>query len=317
MHIILYFHHARAKILLYMILFDHVTKTYPGDKHPALDDVSMHIAANDFVFLVGKSGAGKSTLIKMITKEEIPDKGKIIIGGLDLDYVKRRHIPQYRRRIGVVFQDFKLLPTRTVFENVAFALEIAGMSNREIEATVPKVLDLVGLADKAYKFPDNLSGGERQRVSIARSVARQPKILIADEPTGNLDVLTSKEIIDLLQKINDFGTTVLVTTHDANIVNHLKKRVITLKDGKIVSDQKSHGIYHLDSDNDDVTLPHPGFMHPSEYLVKPEQTISVSEAGQINRQIEEKTDENIARVNDAVENDLVRHSHRPHRRLIQ
>lgn len=147
----------------------------------------------------------------------------------------------------MVFQDFKLLPGRTVFENVAFALEIAGMSNREINRTVPKVLELVGLLDKAHKFPNHLSGGEQQRVSIARSVARQPKILIADEPTGNLDKLTRKEIIDLLLKINDFGTTILVTTHDENIVNNLQKRVITLKDGHIISDQKENGIYRLDN----------------------------------------------------------------------
>ncbi len=229
-----------------MILLDRVTKIYPGDEEPALDNVSLHIEPHEFVFLVGKSGAGKSTLIKMITKEEQPDSGKIIIGGIDLDYVKRRHIPHYRRRLGVVFQDYKLLPTRTVFENVAFALEIAGMSNREIQKTVPKVLDLVGLETKGNKFPTQLSGGERQRVSIARSVARQPKILIADEPTGNLDKLTRKEIIELLQRINDFGTTLLVTTHDENIVNDLSKRVITLKAGRVVDDQKYNGIYRLD-----------------------------------------------------------------------
>ncbi len=230
-----------------MILLDRVTKLYPGDEEPALDNISLHIEPHEFVFLVGKSGAGKSTLIKMITKEERPDSGKIIVGGIDLDYVKKRHIPHYRRRLGVVFQDYKLLPTRTVFENVSFALEIAGMSNREIQRTVPKVLDLVGLADKAHKFPDHLSGGEQQRVSIARSVARQPKILIADEPTGNLDKLTRQEIIELLQKINDFGTTLLVTTHDEAIVNNLGKRVVTLKGGKLVDDQKYHGIYRLDS----------------------------------------------------------------------
>lgn len=230
-----------------MILLDRVTKLYPGDEEPALDNISLHIEPHEFVFLVGKSGAGKSTLIKMITKEERPDSGKIIVGGIDLDYVKKRHIPHYRRRLGVVFQDYKLLPTRTVFENVSFALEIAGMSNREIERTVPKVLDLVGLADKAHKFPDHLSGGEQQRVSIARSVARQPKILIADEPTGNLDKLTRQEIIELLQKINDFGTTLLVTTHDETIVNNLGKRVVTLKNGRLVDDQKYHGIYRLDS----------------------------------------------------------------------
>ena len=229
-----------------MILFDSVTKQYPGDPEPALDNVSLHIEPNEFVFLVGKSGAGKSTLMKMITKEESPDSGKIIIGGIDLDYVKKRHIPGYRRRLGVVFQDFKLLPKRTVYENVAFALEIAGMSGKEIRNTVPKVLELVDLSDQAKKFPRQLSGGQQQRVSIARSVARQPKILIADEPTANLDKLTTQEIIDLLKKINDFGTTILVTTHNENIVNNLQKRVVTLKNGKIVNDQKNNGIYELD-----------------------------------------------------------------------
>ena len=229
-----------------MILLDSVTKQYPGDPEPALDSVSLHIEPNEFVFLVGKSGAGKSTLMKMITKEENPDSGKIIIGGIDLDYVKKRHIPGYRRRLGVVFQDFKLLPKRTVYENVAFALEIAGMSGKEIRKTVPKVLELVDLLDQAKKFPHQLSGGQQQRVSIARSVARQPKILIADEPTANLDKLTTKEIIDLLKKINDFGTTILVTTHNENIVNNLQKRVVTLKNGRIVNDQKNNGIYRLD-----------------------------------------------------------------------
>jgi len=229
-----------------MILLDSVTKQYPGDSEPALDSVSLHIEPNEFVFLVGKSGAGKSTLMKMITKEENPDSGKIIIGGIDLDYVKKRHIPGYRRRLGVVFQDFKLLPRRTVYENVAFALEIAGMSGKDIRKTVPKVLELVDLLDQAKKFPHQLSGGQQQRVSIARSVARQPKILIADEPTANLDKLTTEEIMQLLKKINDFGTTILVTTHNENIVNTLQKRVITLKNGRIVNDQKNHGIYKLD-----------------------------------------------------------------------
>ncbi len=230
-----------------MILLDNVTKTYVGDKEPALDSVSLHIEPNEFVFIVGKSGAGKSTLIKMITKEEVPDAGKIVVGGIDLDYVKKRHIPGYRRRLGVVFQDFKLLPRRTVYENVAFALEIAGMSGREIRRTVPKVLELVDLLDQAKKFPDQLSGGQQQRVSIARSVARQPKILIADEPTANLDKLTTAEIIALLKKINDFGTTILVSTHDEEVVNNLQKRVITLKGGRVVSDQKNNGVYKLDA----------------------------------------------------------------------
>lgn len=231
-----------------MILLDSVTKQYAGDAEPALDSVSLHIEPNEFVFLVGKSGAGKSTLMKMITKEELPDSGKIIIGGIDLDYVKKRHIPSYRRRLGVVFQDFKLLPKRTVYENVAFALEIAGMSGKDIRRTVPKVLELVDLSDQAKKFPNQLSGGQQQRVAIARSVARQPKILIADEPTANLDKLTTDEIINLLKKINDFGTTILVTTHNEGIVNSLQRRVITLKDGKIVSDQKNNGTYKLEAE---------------------------------------------------------------------
>lgn len=229
-----------------MILLDHVTKKYPTDPKPALDEVSLHIEPNEFVFMVGKSGAGKSTVIKMITKEESPTSGNITVGGIDLKYVKKRYIPHYRRRLGVVFQDFKLLPNRTVYENVAFALEIAGFSSKEIRNTIPKVLDIVELSDKAKKFPSALSGGEIQRVAIARAVARQPKILIADEPTANLDVLTKSEIINLLQRINDSGTTVLVTTHDENIVNNLRKRVITIKDGRIVADQKDGGVYRLD-----------------------------------------------------------------------
>ena len=254
-----------------MILLDSVTKKYPGDAEPALDNVSLHIEPNEFVFLVGKSGAGKSTLIKMLTKEETPDSGKIVVGGIDLDYVKKRHIPGYRRRLGVVFQDFKLLPRRTVYENVAFALEIIGMSSKDIRKTVPKVLELVDLLPQANKFPGQLSGGQQQRVSIARSVARQPKILIADEPTGQLDKLTTNEIIDLLKKINDFGTTILVTTHNENIVNNLGKRVVTLKKGRIVDDQKSHGIYKLDESPLDVSLSMTGriIQAPGHALKKP------------------------------------------------
>jgi cell division transport system ATP-binding protein len=229
-----------------MILLDNVSKYYPGDKLPALDNVSLHIQPKEFVFLVGKSGAGKSTLIKMLTREEKPTSGKIMVGGIDYEYMKRRHIPHLRRRLGVVFQDYKLLPNRTAYENVAFALEIVGVSNSEIRRTVPKVLELVGLADKGHKFPSELSGGERQRVAIARSMARQPKILIADEPTGNLDVETSQGIVRLLEEINNFGTTILVTTHDENIVNQLRKRVITLRHGEIVGDQKNNGHYDLD-----------------------------------------------------------------------
>ena len=229
-----------------MILLDNVSKYYKGDKKPALDEVNLHIQPKEFVFIVGESGAGKSTLIKMLTREEKPSYGDIMVGGIDYKYMKKKHIPHLRRRIGVVFQDFKLLPNRTVYENVAFALEIVGVSNAEIKRTVPKVLDLVGLSEVSHKFPGELSGGQRQRTAIARSMARQPKILIADEPTGNLDPENSWGIIKLLEEINNFGTTILVTTHDAEVVNQLKKRVITLSHGKIIGDQKDGGHYDLD-----------------------------------------------------------------------
>ena len=191
-----------------MILLDRVTKTYGNSDKPAVNRVSLHIKPKEFVILVGTSGAGKSSLLKMLTREEKPTSGKIVVGGIDYDRLRDKDIPLLRRRIGVIFQDFKLLPNRTVFENVAFALEIAGMSNREIRATVPKVIALVGLKGKEKNFPHQLSGGERQRVAIARALVRQPKILIADEPTGNLDPKHSWDIIRLLEKINDYGTTV-------------------------------------------------------------------------------------------------------------
>ncbi len=230
-----------------MILLDNVSKYYPHEKVPALDEVTLHIAPKEFVFIVGASGAGKSTLIKMLTREEKPNYGKIIVGGIDYDYMKKRHIPHIRRRLGVVFQDFKLFPNRTVYENVAFTLEIVGVPNAEIKRTVPKVLELVGLSGMEHKFPGQLSGGQRQRVAIARAMARQPKILIADEPTGNLDPENSKGIMRLLEEINNFGTTIIVTTHDENVVNLLKKRVITIRDGKVIGDQKNGGRYDLDA----------------------------------------------------------------------
>lgn len=220
-----------------MILLDRVTKKYLKDGEPALNRMSLFIQPREFVILVGTSGAGKSTLLKLLTREEKPSSGKIVVGGIDYDNLKDNQIPMLRRKIGVVFQDFKLLPNRTVFENIAFALEIAGMTNREIKNTVPKVIDLVGLTGKEKKFPNQLSGGEQQRVAIARAVVRQPKILIADEPTGNLDPKFSWDIIRLLEKINKYGTTVLLTTHNVDIVNKLKRRVVTLDHGKIISDQ--------------------------------------------------------------------------------
>lgn len=220
-----------------MILLDRVTKNYGKSNKPALNRASIHVGAGEFVIIVGTSGAGKSTLLKLLTREEKPSSGKIVVGGIDYDNLKDKHIPLLRRKIGVVFQDFKLLPNRTVFENIAFALEIAGMTNREIRATVPKVIELVGLRGKEKQFPHQLSGGERQRVAIARAVVRQPKILIADEPTGNLDPKHSWDIVRLLEKINKYGTTVILTTHNVEIVNRLKRRVITIDHGKITSDQ--------------------------------------------------------------------------------
>lgn len=225
-----------------MILLDRVTKSYSKDGSPALNRVSLHIEPKEFVIIVGTSGAGKSTLLKLLTREERQTSGKIVVGGIDYDTLRKKHIPLLRRKIGVVFQDFKLLPQRTVFENIAFALEIAGMTNREIRSTVPKVIELVGLTGKEKKFPHQLSGGERQRVAIARAVVRQPKILIADEPTGNLDPKHSWDIVRLLEKINKYGTTVILTTHNAEIVNRLKRRVIALDHGKIVSDE-AKGMY--------------------------------------------------------------------------
>lgn len=222
-------------------MLDRVTKAYGKASKPALNRISVHVSAGEFVILVGTSGAGKSTLLRMLTREEKPSSGKIVVGGIDYDTLRDKHIPLLRRKIGVVFQDFKLLPNRTVFENIAFALEIAGMTNREIKSTVPKVIKLVGLEGKEKSFPHQLSGGERQRVAIARAVVRQPKILIADEPTGNLDPRHSWEIVRLLEKINKYGTTVLLTTHNVDIVNKLKRRVITIDHGKITSDEARGG----------------------------------------------------------------------------
>lgn len=219
-----------------MILLDRVTKTY-GKKSTALDRISLHVEPKEFVIIIGKSGAGKSTLLKLLTREERPSSGKIVVGGLDYDKLKDKDIPLLRRKIGVVFQDFKLLPNKNVFENVAFALEIVGYGNREINHTVPRVLDIVGLKGKEKRKTLELSGGERQRVAIARAIVRQPKILIADEPTGNLDPKHAWDVIKVLEKINRYGTTVLLTTHNQDIVNKLKRRVITISDGRIVSDR--------------------------------------------------------------------------------
>lgn len=227
-----------------VILLDRVSKTYGKRGSPVLQRISLHIQAKEFVIVVGSSGAGKSTLLKLLTREEKHSTGKIIVGGIDYEGLKDRDVPKLRRKIGVVFQDFKLLPNKTVFENVAFALEIIGVSTKEINHTVPRVLEIVGLKGKEKSMPMELSGGERQRVAIARAIVRQPKILIADEPTGNLDPKHAWDVIKVLEKINKYGTTVILTTHNQEIVNKLKRRVITIKDGKIASDQ-ANGEYEL------------------------------------------------------------------------
>jgi cell division transport system ATP-binding protein len=227
-----------------VILLDRVSKTYSRKGDAALERISLHIEPKEFVIIVGASGAGKSTLLKLLTREEKPTSGKIIVGGIDYEHLKDRDIPKLRRRIGVVFQDFKLLPNKTVYENVAFALEIIGISTKEIRNTVPKVLDIVGLKGKEKSMPQELSGGERQRVAIARAIVRQPKILIADEPTGNLDPKHAWDVIRVLEKINRYGTTVLLTTHNQEIVNKLKRRVVTIDGGKVASDH-AHGAYTL------------------------------------------------------------------------
>ncbi|MDZ4225424.1 MAG: ATP-binding cassette domain-containing protein [Candidatus Andersenbacteria bacterium] len=206
--------------------------------------MTLNIPTGDFVSVVGQSGAGKSTLLKILSAEERPTAGNVVIDGWDITRIKKWQVPHLRRQIGVVFQDFKLLPKRTVFENVAFAMEVGGAIPKEIKNTVPHILKLVNLVNKADEYPTKLSGGEKQRVAIARALAYKPQILLADEPTGNLDALHSWDIVQLLIKINKLGTTVLLATHNDDIVNALKKRVVTLNGGKVVSDQQG-GTYKL------------------------------------------------------------------------
>lgn len=229
-----------------VITFDHVTKIYPAQPNkPALSDVSLQIYAGEFLFLVGHSGSGKSTFIKLLTREIKPSQGHIYVADEDLSTMRNWRVPYLRRNIGCVFQDFKLLPNKTVFENVAFALEVIGKSKHVVKTQVPEVLRLVGLQEKFNKKPDQLSGGEQQRVSIARAIVNRPPLLICDEPTGNLDPQTSRGIMDLLERINRTGTTVLVATHDREMVDNMRRRVIALDRGHLTRDQ-DRGVYGFD-----------------------------------------------------------------------
>ncbi len=218
-----------------MLRLENVTKLYT-DNSLALDGVTLHIKPKEFVTIVGHSGAGKSTLLKMILAEERPTDGNVLFESLDISNLDKKEINEYRRRIGTVFQDFRLLPDKTAYENVAFAMEAAGRTDEEIAADVPHVLELVDLHRKMHSFPYQLSGGEKQRIAIARAIVNQPDLIIADEPTGNLDPANTYEVVQILKKINDLGTTILLTTHNTGIVEHIGRRVISMKHGKVAHD---------------------------------------------------------------------------------
>jgi cell division transport system ATP-binding protein len=225
-----------------VLILNDVTKTYPNGRD-ALKDVDLEVPEGDFVFLVGASGAGKSTLMRLLIRDELATQGTVTLDGDDLAKLPRRKVPHVRRKVGIVFQDFKLLPTKNVFENVAFALEVTGTPRRRIKPAVERVLALVGLTQQAQQLPKQLSGGEQQRTAIARALVHDPRIVIADEPTGNLDPLISWEILQLLLRINELGVTVLMATHDADIVTALRKRVVALEEGRIIRDEVGGG-YH-------------------------------------------------------------------------
>lgn len=226
-----------------MITFNDVSLQYDA-KHTALSNINIHIDKGEFVFVVGASGAGKSTFVKMITHELVPDKGDIIVGGITINKLKAGKVPYYRRTLGIVFQDFRLLTEKTVFENIAFVLRVTGAKNRDIKEKVHRALDLVGLRNKEKEFPSKLSGGEQQRVAIARALVNQPVLLIADEPTGNLDPTTSEDIMKLFNEINHMGTTIIMVTHNKDLVNSMHKRVVNIEEGHIVGDVKK-GAYDL------------------------------------------------------------------------
>jgi cell division transport system ATP-binding protein len=225
-----------------VIRLENVTKTYPKAARPSLDGVSVDIDKGDFVFFIGPSGSGKSTIVKLLLREVTPTRGRVVVNDRDVSNLRSWRIPTFRRSIGCVFQDFRLLPTRTAYENVAFALEVIGKSQAVARRVVPEVLELVGLGGKEHRYPHELSGGEQQRVAVARAFVNRPLILLADEPTGNLDPDTSIEIMRLLDRINRTGTTVVMVTHDSNIVNQMRRRVVEIEGGKIVRDQP-RGVY--------------------------------------------------------------------------
>jgi cell division transport system ATP-binding protein len=229
-----------------MIRFDSVSKSYAGNSRPALNNVSLEILKGEFVFLVGASGSGKSSFLRLVLKEEKPSRGEIYVLGQKLNTLPNRKVPFFRRNLGVVFQDFRLLPQKTVFDNVAFTLQVIGKSKGFIQEAVPDTLKMVGLAGKSGRFPHELSGGEQQRVAIARAVVNKPAIMLADEPTGNLDPATSAGIMGLLDRINLGGTTVIMATHDAGIVDEMQRRVIELISGQVVRDER-HGGYQTQS----------------------------------------------------------------------
>ncbi len=227
-----------------MIYFDKVTKIYQTGAPPALEDITLRIEPGEFVSIVGHSGAGKTTLLKMLFAEVKPTAGAVYFGSHEISKLSSNDLLRMRRKIGTIFQDFRLLSTKNVYENIAFALEVAGRSDEDIAGDVPHVLDLVGLAEKIWSFPHELSGGEQQRVAIARAIVNQPDVLIADEPTGNLDPINAHDVVGILKKINDLGTTVLLTTHNKSIVDAVGRRVITMDQGRIVRDDKE-GKYTL------------------------------------------------------------------------
>ena len=226
-----------------MLIFQEVTRSYPPDT-TALDNASFEIKAGEFVSLVGRSGAGKSTILRLLLREEQPSAGKVFFQGIDIGTFNNKELPLYRRKVASIFQDYKLLSSKNVFENVAFAMEAAGRTNKEIFEDVPAALDVVGLSGKEARFPHELSGGEKQRVAIARALVQRPEILAADEPTGNLDPVYTWDIANLLLKINGLGTAVILATHDEMVINAIKRRVIALHDGKIISDQQK-GAYKI------------------------------------------------------------------------